>query len=63
MQFPEVDVMHQGCFETISGWLANLTGRHIDQQLGQMYELMTTIREQELAENDPEYSASSKERE
>lgn len=26
-----------------------------DQQLGQMYELMRSIREKELAENDPEY--------
>ncbi|KAF2155367.1 ACN9-domain-containing protein [Myriangium duriaei CBS 260.36] len=26
-----------------------------DQQLGQMYELMKSIREQELAENDPEH--------
>lgn len=26
-----------------------------DQQLGQMYELMTSIRKQELEENDPEY--------
>lgn len=27
---------------------------HIDQQLGQLHELMTAIREQELDENDPE---------
>ncbi|KJX95207.1 mitochondrial acetate non-utilizing protein 9 [Zymoseptoria brevis] len=26
-----------------------------DQQIGQLYELMQTIREQELEENDPEY--------
>ncbi|KAK5125149.1 hypothetical protein LTR85_000825 [Meristemomyces frigidus] len=26
-----------------------------DQQIGQMYELMQSIREKELAENDPEY--------
>lgn len=26
-----------------------------DQQLGQMYELMSAIREKELADNDPEY--------
>lgn len=29
-----------------------------DQQLAQMYELMQTIRESELAENDPEYDAT-----
>lgn len=29
----------------------------IDQQLGQLYELMTAIRKQELEENDPEYSS------
>ena len=28
-----------------------------DQQIGQMYELMNTIRQQELEENDPEYKA------
>ena len=28
-----------------------------DQQIGQLYELMTAIREAELAENDPEYEA------
>ncbi len=33
-----------------------------DQQLGQLYELMTTIREQELADNDPEYTPASKDR-
>jgi hypothetical protein len=29
---------------------------NLDQQIGQMYELMNSIREKELAENDPEYS-------
>ncbi|TKA66895.1 Succinate dehydrogenase assembly factor 3, mitochondrial [Cryomyces minteri] len=29
-----------------------------DQQLGQMYELMQTIRKQELEENDPEHQGS-----
>nr|POE64886.1 hypothetical protein CFP56_69578 [Quercus suber] len=29
--------------------------RAADQQIGQMYELMNSIRERELAENDPEY--------
>lgn len=28
-----------------------------DQQIGQMYELMNSIRERELADNDPEYEA------
>ncbi|KAI6848860.1 hypothetical protein KC332_g1555 [Hortaea werneckii] len=28
-----------------------------DQQVGQLYELMNSIRERELAENDPEYEA------
>lgn len=31
--------------------------RDIDQQIGQMYELMVSIRERELAENDPDYTA------
>ncbi|WPH04157.1 ACN9-domain-containing protein [Acrodontium crateriforme] len=31
-----------------------------DQQIGQMYELMTAIREKELADNDPEYEISVK---
>lgn len=31
-----------------------------DQQLGQMYELMKSIRERDLAENDPEFVPSSK---
>ena len=26
-----------------------------DQQIGQLYELMNSIREKELAENDPEF--------
>lgn len=29
-----------------------------DQQLGQLYELMQTIRNQELQENDPEYEGT-----
>ncbi|KAI7340021.1 hypothetical protein KC315_g917 [Hortaea werneckii] len=28
-----------------------------DQQIGQLYELMNSIRERELAENDPDYSS------
>lgn len=32
-----------------------------DQQIGQLYELMNTIREQELEENDPEYIKQTKE--
>ncbi|KAI7615453.1 hypothetical protein KC319_g19685 [Hortaea werneckii] len=28
-----------------------------DQQVGQLYELMNSIRERELAENDPDYEA------
>lgn len=32
-----------------------------DQQIGQLYELMNTIREQELEENDPEYTKQTKE--
>ena len=31
-----------------------------DQQIGQLYELMSTIREQELEENDPEYTKPTK---
>ena len=34
-----------------------------DQQIGQLYELMNAIREKELAENDPEYDTSTRERE
>lgn len=32
-----------------------------DQQIGQLYELMNTIREQELEENDPEYIKQTRE--
>ena len=31
----------------------------LDQQIGQLYELMSTIRKQELEENDPEYDPDS----
>lgn len=34
-----------------------------DQQIGQLYELMNAIREQELSENDPEYDQNSRDRE
>lgn len=33
--------------------------RDTDQQLGQMYELMNSIRNQELEENDPEYKPNT----
>ena len=32
----------------------------VDQQIGQLYELMSAIREKELAENDPEYEPPAK---
>ena len=35
-------------------------GAPTDQQIGQLYELMNAIREQELEENDPEYVKPSK---
>jgi len=31
----------------------------VDEQIAQMYELMKSIRERELAENDPEYESLS----
>jgi hypothetical protein len=37
--------------------------RFTDQQIGQMYELMNSIREKELAENDPEYTLDPKKEE
>ena len=32
----------------------------VDQQLGQLYELMNAIREKELSENDPDYEPPSR---
>lgn len=32
----------------------------VDQQIGQLYELMNAIRKQELEDNDPEYVAEKK---
>lgn len=33
---------------------------YLDQQIGQLYELMQAIRKQELEENDPEYKPEEK---
>jgi hypothetical protein len=31
----------------------------VDQQIGQLYELMTAIRKQELEDNDPEHGSGN----
>jgi hypothetical protein len=31
----------------------------VDQQIGQLYELMTAIRKQELEDNDPEHESGN----
>ena len=49
-------MLHQ--IEHATGRYAELEtdyGPNADQQLGQMYELMSAIRKQELEQNDPEF--------
>jgi len=64
-------------FSLLAGWVGGrLFGGNgmliwcalrLDQQLGQLYELMNAIREKEMAENDPEHEqehdSTSRERE